>query len=374
MKNKVYFLIFFIVFSCIIISEKQFKAPLEELQVALGIGADLIKEDYNDIYNITVNTYVFHNTEDSDHLSHILIKSRTGSGVTFRDASQNRQLTEDKQYIMGQEKVFVVSEDYAKYGIKPYFDFLFRSSLINDKANVAICKGKASDILNFKSEKHTSSIDFVDGMLNIMPNEHFANKENKVVDVYTRITSKYRNTILPYISIEDDKIELKGYALFDEDKLKVIVDSEEGKIINLLRESSGSGIITLFDTTSRPLDLYGRCKRKVTCKKEDDTYNFTINLNLTMNILTNEINNDLMNEMKIKKELEKLVSTQIEDECSKFIKKMQNTYKVDYLDLRRILVAKYGRNLDTDLNNLVCNSKIDVRAKVTIANYGRGDY
>lgn len=371
MKSKVYIIIFLTIFLFSIVSNKEVRTPLEELQVSLGIGVDLKQDDFDDIYKTTVNSYVFENKENDGK---VLVKTKYGSGMTFRNASQDRQRKEDKQYIMGQEKVFVFSEGFAKNGIKNYIDFMFKTSLINDKANVTICEGDAFNILNADTPKYTNSIDYLDGLFNIISNEYFSSEENKIIDIFTRITSKYRNCVLPYISIKNNQIFLKGFAMFDGDKMKILVDTDEGKILNLLRDNSGYGTITLFENQTKALDLYGTSKRKVTCQKDNGDYHFTINLNLKMSVLTNELNNDLINELKVKKDFEKLASKQIEADCSKFIQKMQNNYKVDYLDLKRVLVSKYGRDIDKDLNTLISNSHIEVKAKVTITNYGRGDY
>lgn len=368
MKNKIYFIIFIGIFLFITFSNKQTKISLEERQVPLGVGIDLNQNRQGDFYNATVSTYIYENPDN------ILTKTREGAGETFGNSRQNRQLTEDKQYLTGQEKLYIISEDYAKYGMKSFFDFIFRNTLINDKASVVICEGSAKDIFNMKMKNYISPLEFIDGLITVMPNQHFSSREYLVIDVYTRLNSKYRNLMLPYISIVKDKVEVKGYALFDEDKMKINVDSDEGKIINLLKEDSGYGMITVLNNPSNALDLYGTCKRKVSCNKKEDNYNFTINLDLKLVVVTNELNNDLINDIKVSKNFENLAKKQIEDNCLNFINKMQNIYKVDYLDLKRDFVAKYGRDTNIDLNELVSNSKIDVKAKVTITNFGRGEY
>lgn len=368
MKNKIYAIIFVVILVFTLIFNKEIKTSVEEQQIPLGVGVDLKSNEFNDIYDVTVSTYVFEANEK------ILSKTREGSGITSGSARQNRQLKEDKQYLIGQEKVFIIGEDYARYGMKGYFDFVFRNNSINDKANVVICEGTASSLIKFKIENYINSVDFIDGMVNIINLQHFSSEEYKAIDVYTRINSKYRNLVLPYISISNDKIQIKGYALFNEDKMKIIADNTEGKIINILREDSGYGIVTIFNGQDKSLDLYGKGKRKVSCIKEQDNYHFTITLNLKMSILTNEFDKKLSSDRKVKKELQLLAEKQLEDQCREFIDKMQNNYKVDYLDLKRVLVAKYGSNLDVDLNQIICNSKIDVKAKINIVNYGRGDY
>lgn len=368
MKNKIYLVVFIITFLCSIIFSKATKMSVEELQIPLGVGIDLQENDLTDFYTSTVSTYIYENPKN------IITKKRSGSGTTYGSVTEDRQLKEDKQYLTGQEKIIIISEDFAKHGLKNFFDFTFRNPLINDKANVVVCGGSAKKLMNFKVDNYSCALEFINGIIDVMPNQHFASRQYKVIDCYTRLTSKYRNLILPYISIINDKIQVAGYALFDGDKMKIVLDSEEGKFLNLLRGSEGYGNITILKDTLHTVDLYGTCKRKVSCIKENDNYVFTINLNLTMSLIDNEFDNNLVNDKKSVKNLEALAEKQVEDISLKFIDKMQNIYKMDYLDLKRNFVASYGRNIDKDLNKLISESKIFVNAKVKIINMGRGDY
>jgi hypothetical protein len=53
---------------------------------------------------------------------------------------------------------------------------------------------------------------------------------------------------------------------------------------------------------------------------------------------------------------------------------MQKKYKVDCLELGQFAAAKYGRHTGTDWNKAVSNSKIIVKAKVSIEKVTRGTY
>ena len=60
--------------------------------------------------------------------------------------------------------------------------------------------------------------------------------------------------------------------------------------------------------------------------------------------------------------------------CNEFIYKMQNEYKVDCLELGRDAAATFGRNPETDWDNIVCNADIIVNVKVKVDNLGRGQF
>ena len=46
--------------------------------------------------------------------------------------------------------IVLISEDYARYGLKTLIDDRFRNAESNDMAYMAVCKGKTEDYLKYK--------------------------------------------------------------------------------------------------------------------------------------------------------------------------------------------------------------------------------
>ncbi len=367
-KDKIYYIIFIIVVIYYSIFNTYDKPAVEELEIPSYVSVDIQKKGDESSYPIGVNTYVFQ--EDGD----ILVKYREGVGKTPVDARQKRQLREDKQYIIGQEKMYVISEETARLGIKSYIDLLFTNNLTNDKALVAISKEKASDILKYASKEYSDRPDYLEGIVKTIDNLNFYSEENTVFDVYSRLTAKARNLVLPYIEITGEGLKVTGTAVFKDDKMLKKIEGEDVRVLNMLREKSGRGTITLSQGENKYIDIYGKPKRKVKCWKENDKLKFLINIDFKGEVITNTLSKKLNDEYSTKKQIEHMAEKRIENLANDFISKMKLEYKLDCINLGRVAAAKYGKNSVEDWNEAILNSEIYIKAKVNITKQGRGGY
>ena len=192
--------------------------------------------------------------------------------------------------------------------------------------------------------------------------------------MYVRVDSEGRNLVLPYLEIINNKITLTGMAAFKKDKMVAKIPMEEARYMNILRENKVKGILTLQKDSLNLISSYGESKRKVHCEKINGKYKFTIDLEFKGQVITNTMYKDFMINPKTVEKYTHELEEQTKERCNEFINKMQNMYKTDCLELGRDAAATFGRNPETDWDNIVCNAEIIVNVKVKVNNLGRGQF
>lgn len=343
--------------------------PIEDLDIPSGLGYDIKKDSKgNIIFDVPTSFYIFSPQDKVYSVVH------TGIGETIGETREERQLKETNKYTLGLEKVFVISEESARLGLKSVVDVLMRNPVINDTAYVLICRGRTEDILKLKVSGYTSSADYIEGMIENLPTFNFFSNNFTFIDMYVRMFAEGRNLVLPYLELKGTKIEITGLALFDKTTLMRVTNMEEAKYINLLRENNVKGVFTLQENLKKYIDIEALSKRKVEVIKKDKNYVFNIKLDIKGDIITNNMYKNIEQDEDIMKKLEKDMGEYITANCEEMIKKIQNDYKIDCLELGRQAAAKYGRDTGTDWNEIIANSKIKVEVNFKMDRIGRGKY
>ncbi|MGH4121973.1 MAG: Ger(x)C family spore germination protein [Clostridium sp.] len=358
--------------SCIIIylifNSGKTNLPIEKTDISSGIANDIITTSTGTEYLISASAYTFNK---KDEISSVILE---GVGKNIPDTRSSRQTISSKQFMLGLQKVFILSEAMATYGINPLADILLSNQDMNDAAWLVVCKDKALDMLKFKVEDAPTSSDHIDGMLESSPQQNFMSENYKVVDMYVRIGSEGRGLILPYLEILNNKITLTGMAVFKKDKMVANIPLKEAVYMNILREDKVKGTLTLQNDALQWVSTYGQSKRKVHCEKINGKYKFNIDLEFKGKIVSNTMYKDFMANPKTIEKYSHELEEEIEKRCNEFINKMQNQYKVDCLELGRDAAATFGRNPEIDWDNIVCNADIIVNVKVSVNNLGRGQF
>lgn len=362
-----------IIISIVMIFLYAFKGPkgdlIQNLSISVGVGFDL--EDLaNDSvnYSVPVSTYIF---ESSGNLSSEVY---IGKAKSMGETREERQVKANKKFLLGLEKIFIYSENSAQYGLRHTIDILVTNPDINDKAKIVIYKGKSVDILKHKVKGYASSAEFIDGLLESSTQFNFFPHQYTIMDMIVRVDAEGRNLVLPYIELKGKDIVLTGLAIFKGDKMIAKASMQQAKIINLLRENNVSGMLTIQKNAKEYINYYAKSKRKVKCYKKDGKYTFIIDINLKGAIVSNELYKDFYSNPKVIKEFTKSMEDDVKKMCEDFISEAKCSFNVDFLELGKVAVAKYGRGTGIDWNKEICNSKIEVNVKVDINSEGRGEY
>jgi len=342
--------------------------PVEELALPAGTGYDIERKTSGEaLYKVTLAIYSF-----GDNKSFSV--EYTGTGNTLGQTRQQRNTSLERKLVFGVERVHIISEEIAEFGLNNIINILTTNPMINDRCWAVVCEGKAEDIVKLKIDGYQSVMDYLEKLVNNSVHYNFFGDDYKIIDLYVRDKSEGKSVVLPYIDVKENKPQITGLAIFKHGKMITKTDMEDTRRLNMLREKESRGVLTLQKSPKEYIDLKAKIKRNVKCTKEDGEYKFTINLKVNGEVASNEMYKNLSKDLEQKEKLEKDMAKHIEEMSKDFIDKMKNQYKVDCLELGLVGCATYGRKTGVDWDDIVANSKIDVKVEVNVDKYGRGDY
>ncbi|MBU3145107.1 Ger(x)C family spore germination protein [Clostridium sp. CF012] len=372
---KKYMNIIFIVFLCstfflvFFTGEKMSSLSVEDLGISVGVGMGIDKNGEGDIiYRVstTANEY-----KQDESVESIL---GTGVGSTIGKTRENRQKKIGKKFFLGLSKIYLVETEYAKYGIRDLIDVNFKNPVVNDDAFLVVCKGRNEEYFEYTLPGYDNSAEYISDMIKNSPDYNFFKENYSFKNAILSMDAEGKNVVSPYIEIMEDGIKITGMGVFKKDKLAAILDMNDTKIMNIMRENKVKGILTIQGEAGKYINYEAESKRKITCTKTGDKYTFIIDLNLEGEIINNTLYKNMAGNTKIMKKFEGDMSKQVKEMCTTFLEKMKNEYKVDCLQLGWVAVAKYGRDTGVDWDEVVSNSDIVVNAKVHVDKVGRGEY
>ena len=342
---------------------------VEELDIYIGAGVGLNKYGEEDIkYRIpaTLNAY------KSDGSVESVIN--TGVGSTIGKTREDRQNKIGNRLFFGLTKLYLIEEEYAKYGIRPLIDINFKNPAINNNLYLVVCKGKSEEYFRLNIPGYNNSVDYISEMIKNSVTYNFFKGDYMFKNAVLSMDAEGKNVVSPYIEIMQDKIKITGMAVFKKDKLAAILDMKDTKTMNMLRNNNVKGILTIQKDSENYINYEAESKRKITCKKVGDKYTFTIDLNLKGDIINNELYKDVAKKIVVTEKFEEDMAKQVKETCTGFLEKMKYGYKVDCLQLGWVAAAKYGRDTGVDWDEVISNSEIKVNVKVQVDKVGRGQY
>jgi len=346
--------------------------PIEELSIITGVGYDI--EKGAEIKLVDPAEIISIKEENGEGGALIIV----GKGPTMYSLVENRISKQNKTIVFGAEVLYLISEDRAEFGIKDALDDLLRIPELNINAMVVVCKGKCEDFFNLKSESSTMSEDLF-RMIKFCHQGSFYSSHLTLNDMLLMYHQEGREIFLPYIEIIDNKAQLTGTAVFNNDKMVRKVSIKDSKLINLLRDSGGKG--TLSVRSEKPLnfiDLIGKNEVKVKVSKKNEyleqlknqRLKYDIFVNISADLLVDTLYEKELNKKQISK-IEKLFNDKLQKDLNYQVKKFQEEYGVDSLALGKYALVKYVRNNGYESDEYFKNAYIEVHVEVKIVSIGR---
>lgn len=360
------FITFFIVFFT---GEKMSSVSVEDLGISVGVGMGIDKNGKGDIkYRVSTTANEYRQDETVESIL------GTGVGYTIGETRENRQKKIGKKFFLGLSKVYLIEEEYAKYGIRALVDVNFKNPVVNDDSFLVICKGKNEEYFKYTVPGYDNSAEYISDMIKNSASYNFFKQNYLFENAILSMDAEGKNIVSPYIEIMEDGIKIIGMGVFKKDKLAALLDMNDTRIMNMLRENKVIGILTIQDGTGKYVNFEAKSKRKITCAKIGDKYTFIIDLNLEGEIINNVLYKNMAGDTKVVKKFEADMSKQVKELCTAFLDKMKKEYKIDCLQLGWVAAAKYGRDTGVDWDEVVSNSNIIINVKVDVDKVGRGEY
>ncbi|MBZ9686196.1 Ger(x)C family spore germination protein [Clostridium estertheticum] len=372
---KKYMNIIFVVFLCITFllvifgGEKIKLSSVEDIDIYVGVGLGINRNGEGGLnYRVSTTANEYKQDETTENVLSI------GVSETIGKTRENRQKKTGKKFFLGLSKIYIIDEEYARYGIRSFIDINFKNPVINTNSILVVCKNRNEDYFNYTTPGYDNSAEYISDMIKNSVNYNFFSEDYLFKDAVLSIDAEGKNMVSPYIEIMEDGIKTTGIVVFKKDKLAVILDIKDTRIMNMLRENKVNGILTIQKDSKKYINYQAESKRKITCRKIGDKYTFIIDLNLKGEIINNELYENMSEKIEVTKKFEDDMAKQVKKMCTGLLDKMKNEYKVDLLQLGWLAAAKYGRDTGVDWDKVVSNSDIVVNVKVHVDKIGRGQY
>lgn len=382
-KKKIFFLLE-LMFISILLCSCYDTNPIEDVGILIGVGYDI---------EITDGIVKFVDPAEIPIISESKRSSSvfTGKGNTIYTLVENRMTKMNTRFTLGTELITLISEERAKYGIEDIIDEILRDPKSNLNQLITINKGKCQDYFDITNDNNETNSEILYNLCRLAHLSNFFPKGITISDFFQMYFQEGRKIYLPYIELANDKPQITGIALFNDDKMVLKISIEEAKLLNLLRNEQGKGYLYLsagedleyFDIESfdqyfniisyspiKYIDFYGKSRRKVKVSMIDNRLKYDISVNISGNILTNTIIKQKLDKKTIKL-IENVFTNKMQKQLNDEVSKIQCTYQDDFLDLGKYAVAKYGRLSEYSSKEYFQNSIINVKVNFTIDSVGR---
>lgn len=363
--NKQWILCIFLLFSFTFFGCKT-AASIEDLDIIIGLGFDLAPGLPNEFEGSAEYLVYKENREISRRVSF-------GITPTIYSRESLRQAKANKKAVRQSEMAYIISEERARYGIIDILDSIIRDPMGNKKAYVAVSGPKAKDILLLTGHSTATMSETISGMIRYAYQDNFFSDKLTIGSFLTMFHQEGRNIVLPYIvASKEGSAEIRGLALFKDDKMLHKTSLDEARLMNLLRNNNTIGHLNV--ETEDPVkyaEMFCKNKLKVKVSKEDNRLKYDIFVTLigelkldTMNNATSSVKPGDLDKIKEK------FQEKYQRELSYEVRRLQQDYGVDWLDLGQYAAAKYGRGKGYDSDKNFQEAKIDVHVIVKIKSTG----
>jgi Ger(x)C family germination protein len=220
--------------------------------------------------------------------------------------------------------VIILSEELAKKGIHPFVEFFYRNMDSYMSSKIVISKGKAKKILGVEKEK--SPIAFVIlKLLNGAEADTVIPKETTFT-VWRKIIDPGKDMILPYIErVENDKIQVAGVALFNDDQYTGTTLSREKSglllsLMNQLNKTNRMSLILDTESNAQSISFAIRDLRRNLEVQVDKADKITCKIDVKMNLEVGSYPQDFKNPLNIKE-----LNQELSDELTRQAKEITDT-------------------------------------------------
>lgn len=199
---------------------------------------------------------------------------------TLAEGINNIDAITDEKVFYGQVEAVIISEERAREGIIELLDYFVRTNDFRFDMPIAIVKGISTKELIMQVEDISNQI-----------NKLFSSNEKVAVsgrvtlaELLEMIEDPFHSPFLPYLQLEKQGIALKGYCVFEKDKLKEFADTDASTGINWLNDKLEKQIIVQnVNGSDLTLKLDGN-KTKISFKDEK----FIINVDFKSEIIQSD--------------------------------------------------------------------------------------
>ncbi len=232
----------------------------------------------------------------------------------------------DKMVAINQLRTILFSEEFARSGkVAEVVEHFYRNSTVGNNVHIAIVKDRAEDVLkaSFSDKPNTDS--YLNELLQPKLHTSFSPFTTLHDFQYTE-TSPIFYSMVPYLELKTNSIQIVGVALFDSGKMIETISRKQASLIQALKgiHKLSPLAITIGEDDGKEqvhIELI-KNKVKITSNRNVESPKLSIQLNLQGSLYEYKGDKDL-GKVEEYKELEKEISKKVKKEVEDLIEKLR---------------------------------------------------
>ncbi|MGE6517501.1 Ger(x)C family spore germination protein [Lysinibacillus sphaericus] len=347
-------------------SEKEIKVPLEDVGMVGIMAFDYIDEDKTQL-TVAIPQYSPQAEQNTQIFS--VATDLVSNGIV------EIEKLSDKKIVFNQLRVVLVNEELARNGdVRKLIQHLYRNAEVGNKVLIAVVKERGEEMLRYKYPDKPNINFYLNDLLQPSINTAF-NPNTNIHDFMYEITNPVMDPILPFIDKNNDKIEIKGVAVFKGNTMFEVIKPEEALIIQAIQGRKNLA----------PLDInmnQGHGEERLMIDLIENSVKIKSNKNMKSPKLTIKLKiKGTLSEYKGEREnvlnttdrlavLENDVNKALEKDIKKFFDKL-NDIKVDPSGLSEYFrMYHYGKWTKDNTREIISKLEVDVQVKTSIISTG----
>jgi spore germination protein KC len=276
------------------------------------------------------------------------VLSLVAEGNTIFEAVRNLSSYSSRRVFWAHNFVIVVNEELAKEGISDILDFFTRNPELRMKTWIVVTPDKAGEVVSTMSGLEVVPGETLQKLFRYTKLSNLA-PQSEIMDTLAAFLNKSSQPFLARVFLDKVKvsnekpekgasikqIKLEGAGIFKGDKLVGVLKGNETRGVLFFREKLESGIITIPCTDTEKEDISIELENQKFDVKpilKNNTITFTANLETVVSVVEAGCPFSIDNQKQVNK---------LEDQIESTIKKIQQEYKADVLELGKVLNNKY---------------------------------
>ncbi|MGN4125700.1 Ger(x)C family spore germination protein [Lysinibacillus sphaericus] len=347
-------------------SEKEIKVPLEDVGMVGIMAFDYIDEDKMQL-TVAIPQYSPQAEQNTQIFS--VATDLVSNGIV------EIEKLSDKKIVFNQLRVVLVNEELARNGdVRKVIQHLYRNAEVGNKVLIAVVKERGEEMLRYKYPDKPNINFYLNDLLQPSINTAF-NPNTNIHDFMYEVTNPVMDPILPFIDKNNDKIEIKGVAVFKGNTMFEVIEPEEALIIQAI----------LGRKNLAPLDInmkQGHGEERLMIDLIENSVKIKSNKSMESPKLTIKLKiKGTLSEYKGEREkalttpdglavLEDDVNKALEKDIKKFFDKL-NDMKVDPSGLSEYFrMYHHGKWTKDNTREIISKLEVDVQVKTSIISTG----
>jgi len=301
----------------------------------------------------------------------------TTEAYSLIDAARNLSLRVNRDIYFEHLRMVVIGEDVAREHLQDILNPLMRQTEFNRRCRIAISEGSAEKVMKVTPWVERLKAEYMETLYSSKKmSGKFVGME--MGDFFRNLYANNGSTLISKITPNGTEVNIGGSGVIKNFKFVGWLNEEETQGVNFFLGKVSGGDIVVKDIEGEGTETFTMLgqKRRLSLKSAGPVPEFSLQVYVHGNIASTPHRityHEAKLESKDIERLEELVSKEIESQILKGVKKLQDDYKVDLLNLGDYL-RKYKPALwkmyEADWEDIFPNVKIDINVKTTVKNIG----